>query len=150
MTPTISAFESILNHTHSGLRWVALILLILAIFYAFTAKKFEKKHKMITLFAMVTFHLQFVIGIVQYFLSEKVTFTAGWMKNPLHRFYGMEHLIGMLLAIVLITIGYSKSKRKENDADKFKTIRLFYLIGFILILLFIPWPFRINLGGGWF
>ncbi len=150
MTTTISTFESILNHTHSGLRWVALILLIIAIFYAFTAKKFEKKHKMITLFAMVTLHLQFVIGIVQYFLSEKVTFLAGWMKNPLHRFYGMEHLIGMLLAIVLITIGYSKSKRKENDADKFKTIRLFYLIGFILILLFIPWPFRINLGGGWF
>ncbi len=150
MTPTISTFESILNHTHSGLRWVALILLILAVFYAFTAKKFEKKHKMITLFAMVTLHLQFVIGIVQFFLSEKVTFAAGWMKNSLHRFYGMEHLIGMLLAIVLITIGYSKSKRKENDADKFKTIRLFYLIGFILILLFIPWPFRINLGGGWF
>lgn len=150
MTPTISTFENILNHTHSGLRWVALILLILAIFYAFTAKKFEKKHKMIALFAMVTLHLQFVIGIVQYFLSEKVTFAAGWMKNPLHRFYGMEHLIGMLLAIVLITIGYSKSKRKENDADKFKTIRWFYLIGFILILLFIPWPFRINLGGGWF
>ncbi len=150
MTSTISTFESILNHTHSGLRWVALILLILAIFYAFTAKKFEKKHKMITLFAMVTLHLQFVIGIVQYLSKVKQFYVSGWITDTWKRFYGMEHFMGMLLAIVLITIGYSKSKRKENDADKFKTIRLFYLIGFILILLFIPWPFRLKLNGGWF
>ena len=140
----------IINHLHSGLRWIALILLIWAIYNAFTAKRFEKKHKMINLFAMVCLHIQLVIGLIQYFTSSKVQFTAEWMKNPLLRFYGMEHLAGMLLAIILITIGYSKAKRKENDADKFKAIRLFYSIGLIIILLSIPWPFRANLGGGWF
>lgn len=140
----------IINHLHSGLRWVALILLIWAIVNAFSAKHFEKKHKMVNLFALVTLHIQLVIGLIQYFMSSKVQFIEGWMKNPLLRFYGMEHLIGMLLAITLITIGYSRAKRKENDADKFKVIRLFYTLGFVLILLFIPWPFRTILGGGWF
>jgi len=140
----------IINHLHSGLRWVALILLIWAIANAFSAKHFEKKHKLINLFAMVTLHIQLVIGLIQYFTSAKVQFSAGWMENKLLRFYGMEHLAGMLLAIILITIGYSKAKRKVNDADKFKVIRLFYSIGLIIILLSIPWPFRANLGGGWF
>lgn len=139
-----------INHAHSGLRWVALILLIWAIANAFSANKYEKKHKMVNLFALGVLHIQLLIGLIQYFMSSKVQFIEGWMKNPLLRFYGMEHLIGMLLAITLITIGYSRAKRKENDADKFKVIRLFYTLGFVLILLFIPWPFRTILGGGWF
>ncbi len=145
-----NSFLTILNHSHSGLRWLVLLFLIIAIFYAFTATKFEKKHKMILLFSLITVHLQLIIGLIQYTLSEKVQFIEGWMKNPLLRFYGMEHLVGMLLAIILITIGYSKVKRKENDAEKFKVIRIYYTIGFLLILLFIPWPFRTILGGAWF
>jgi NADH:ubiquinone oxidoreductase subunit 2 (subunit N) len=143
--------NSILTHAHSGLRWVAIILLLLAIVNAFTAKSFEKKHKMINLFTMITLHTQLIIGLVQYFItSGKVKFFDGWMKEAAFRFYGMEHLMGMLIAIVLITLGYSKSKRGTTDSEKFKPIKLFYLIGFILILASIPWPFRTALGGSWF
>ena len=143
--------NSILTHAHSGLRWVAIILLLLAIVNAFTAKSFEKKHKMINLFTMITLHTQLIIGLVQYFItSGKVKFFDGWMKEAAFRFYGMEHLMGMLIAIVLITVGYSKSKRGTTDSEKFKPIKLFYLIGFILIIASIPWPFRTALGGSWF
>jgi NADH:ubiquinone oxidoreductase subunit 2 (subunit N) len=143
--------NSILTHAHSGLRWVAIILLLLAIINAFTSKTFEKKHKMINLFTMITLHTQLIIGFVQYFItSGKVKFFDGWMKEAAFRFYGMEHLMGMLIAIVLITVGYSKSKRGTTDSEKFKPIKLFYLIGFILIIASIPWPFRTALGGSWF
>lgn len=143
--------NSILNHAHSGLRWVVLILLILAIANAFTAKTYEKKHKMINLFALITVHTQLLTGLVQYFLtSSKTNFSSGWMKVEMYRFYGMEHLVGMLIAIVLITMGYSKSKKAVTDAEKFKKIKVFYLIGLILILASIPWPFRTALGGSWF
>jgi hypothetical protein len=143
--------NSILTHAHSGLRWVAIILLLLAIVNAFTSKTFEKKHKMINLFTMITLHTQLIIGLIQYFItSGKVKFFDGWMKEAAYRFYGMEHLLGMLIAIVLITVGYSKSKRGATDAEKFKSIKVFYLIGFILILASIPWPFRTALGGSWF
>lgn len=143
--------NSILTHAHSGLRWVALILLILAIVNAFTAKTYEKKHRMINLFAMVSLHTQLLIGLIQYFgTSTKVQFIEGWMKSPLLRFYGMEHILLMIIAIVLVTIGHSKSKKGTTPEEKFKPVKLFYLIGLILILAGIPWPFREVLGGGWF
>ena len=135
---------------HSGLRWIALLLLIFAIFNAFTAKSYEKKHRMVNLFTMITFHTQLVLGIILYFLSDKVQFTEGWMKQAMYRFYGMEHLTGMLLAIIAITIGHSKSKKGADAAAKFKAIKLWYVLALILVVAFIPWPFRTELAAGWF
>jgi hypothetical protein len=135
---------------HSGLRWIALLLLLLAIINAFTAKNYEKKHRLVNLFTMITFHTQLVLGIILYFLSDKVQFTEGWMKQAMYRFYGMEHLTGMLLAIIAITIGHSKSKKGADAAAKFKAIKLWYVLALILVVAFIPWPFRTELGAGWF
>ena len=135
---------------HSGLRWIALLLLLLAIISAFTAKNYEKKHRLVNLFSMITFHTQLVLGIILYFLSDKVQFTEGWMKQAMYRFYGMEHLTGMLLAIIAITIGHSKSKKAADAASKFKAIKLWYVLALILVVAFIPWPFRTELGAGWF
>jgi membrane protein DedA with SNARE-associated domain len=99
---------------------------------------------------MVILHLQLIMGLILYFISPKVKFFEGWMKDAVYRFYGMEHLAGMLIAVVLITIGYSKSKRAKTAAEKFQPIKIFYLIGLIIILASIPWPFRAYLGGAWF
>ena len=144
----------ILKHTHSGLRWVALILLLLAIVNAFTSKTYEKKHKMINLFAMVTLHTQLLIGLGLYFISPRVQFVKGWMSSKvaegMYRFYNLEHILLMIIAIVLVTIGHSKSKKGATPEEKFKPIKLWYVIGLLLILAAIPWPFRTVLGGGWF
>jgi membrane protein DedA with SNARE-associated domain len=141
---------NILVSAHSGLRWIALVLLLLAIYNAFTAKEYEKKHRLVNMFAMISLHTQLLIGLVLYFTSDKVQFIEGWMKSPLLRFYGMEHLAGMLIAIVLVTIGHSKSKKATESSDKFKAIKIWYVLALILILAFIPWPFRTALGAGWF
>ena len=140
----------ILKHTHSGLRWVALILILLAIYNSITAKEFGKRQKLINLFSMVSLHTQLILGLVLYFNSPLVRFYQGWMKDAEDRFYGMEHVAGMLIAIALITVGYVKSKKGTTPAEIYKPIKLFYIIGLILILASIPWPFRANLGGGWF
>lgn len=141
---------NILVSTHSGLRWIALILLLMAIYNAFIAKNYEKKHRLVNMFAMISLHTQLLIGLALYFTSAKVQFTEGWMKEAMYRFYGMEHLMGMLIAIVLVTIGHSKSKKATESAAKFKAIKLWYVLALILILAFIPWPFRTALGAGWF
>jgi len=142
----------ILKHTHSGLRWVALILILWAIFNSITAKEFTKREKLVNLFSMVSLHTQLILGLILYFISDKVKFFDGWMKEPtgIYRFYGIEHLAGMIIAIALITVGYVKSKKGNSPAEIYKPIKLFYIIGLILILASIPWPFRANLGGGWF
>jgi len=138
---------------HSGLRWVVLFLLIFAIFNAISGKKrgsYVKKDKLINLFTMISLHTQLLIGLVLYFLSDKVSFTKGWMKEPLLRFYGMEHFLMMMIAIVLVTIGRKKAEKLEDVASKHKKIVTFYSIALILILVAIPWPFRTALGGAWF
>ena len=147
-------FVSILNHIHSGWRWVVLILLIWAIVNMYSGWKknrpYTDRDKKLGMFAMVSFHLQWVFGLVLYFTSPKVQFVEGFMKNTMLRFYGMEHIVAMTIAFVLITMGYSKAKRKEEARKKFKTQFVFYLIGLIIVLLSIPWPFRTALGAGWF
>ena len=141
-----------LTAAHSGLRWIVLILILAAIFNAIAAKssgKYEKKDKMLNLFAMVFLHIQLLLGIVLYFMSGKVSFAEGWMKDATTRFYGMEHVLIMLIAITLITIGRKKAEKASLAANKHAAIIKFYAIGLILILAGIPWPFR-NLGGSWF
>lgn len=145
---------SFLVHTHSGLRWIALILLVAAIVNAGLNMKsgnYLKKDKMLNLFAMVTMHVQLLIGGILYFMSAKVTFNEGWMKSPFFRFFGMEHVLGMVIAIVIITIGRKKAEKATDIIKKHKTIVIWYLIGLIIVFASIPWPFRTNLGvTSWF
>jgi uncharacterized membrane protein len=140
-----------LKHAHSGFRWVIIALLIFAIFNAFTRKNvYEKKDKMIYLFTMISLHVMLIIGLVLNFISPKVQYASGFMKDASLRFYGMEHLLGMILAIVIITVGRRKAENAIEAADKHKKIRTFYTIGLIIVLAMIPWPFRTALGGAWF
>lgn len=141
-----------LLHAHSGLRWIVLILLIMAIVNAFSKKKngtWEAKDKKLAMFAMTSLHLQFVLGLILYFISPKVSYTDGFMQNSVLRFFAVEHITIMLIAIAVISIGYSKAKKATDNAKKFGAVATFYLIGLLLILAGIPWPFR-NLGGAWF
>ena len=143
-----------LLHSHSGLRWIALILLVVAIINAARSQstgKYLKKDKMINLFAMVFMHIQLLIGLGLYFISPKVTFAEGWMKEALTRFFGMEHILLMLIAIIVITMGRSKAEKKlKGTRDKHRKIMVSYTIGLLLVLVSIPWPFREALGGAWF
>ena len=135
---------------HSGLRYVVLILLLAAIFRAFTKKTYTAGARKLNLFALIATHTQIMIGLVLYFTSEKVRFVSDMMSDTFSRFFAVEHIFGMILAAVFITIGYSKSKKAETPEAKNKKIALFYTLALILILASIPWPFREVLGGKWF
>lgn len=139
---------------HSGLRWIALILLIVAIANAAKSQasgRYEKKDKMINLFSMIVLHIQLLLGIGLMFMSGKVQYVEGWMKNSMFRFFGMEHVLLMVVAIAIITMGRSKAEKKlKGTRDKHRRILISYTIGLLLILAAIPWPFREVLGGQWF
>ena len=140
-----------LVHSHSGLRWLVLGLLIYAIYNAAVNKtSYEKRDKMINLFAMISLHIQLVLGLILYYTSGNVSFDSGWMKNAVTRFYGMEHLLGMLLAIIVVTVGRKMAEKQEEPEQKNKKILVWYTIGLFLILASIPWPFREALNGSWF
>lgn len=144
-----------LVHAHSGLRWIILILLLLAIINAgrsMSSGKYLKKDKLLNLFAMISLHIQLLLGFVLYFQSQKVVFADGWMKEPLTRFFGMEHLVLMLVGITVITIGRSRAEKKlEGTRNKHRAILISYTIGLLIILASIPWPFGhwATFGGQW-
>ena len=137
---------------------MVLALLVFAIVNAVIKRKsgkYEKSDKMLNLFAMVIVHIQVTIGTVLAFVSGKVNYGNNWMKakniNGVaeFRFFGMEHIIIMVLAAVLLTIGRKKAEKELDPAKKHKTILIWYTIGLLIILAGIPWPFR-GFTTGWF
>ena len=142
-----------IKHAHSGLRWVVLILLVAAIVKAAGKRRggtvYPGKDKL-ALFAFISTHLQLALGLILYlWLSPKVSFEPGAIKNAVTRFYTVEHLTGMIIGIAIITIGYLRAKRQAELNKGWKTIGTFYLIGLLVILVSIPWPFR-ELGAYWY
>lgn len=144
---------SILQHSHSGLRYVSLILLILLIATSIQAvlkgSTFTVTTRKLSFFATLSIHIQLLIGLALYFLSPKVIFNAATMKTELLRFFTMEHPLMMLIAIALITIGGVKAKRL-NSPKSHRTILIYCGIGFLVLMAGIPWPFREALSVGWF
>ncbi len=141
---------NMLKHAHSGLRWLLLAALIYAIIKGFQSWRNGKAfNKPSALIGLILTHVQLVIGLLLYFVYSPLMFGTAGLPHVITRFYTVEHLVTMLLAIILITIGYSRGKRKADATAAGKAVFVFYLIGMVLILLGIPWPFR-GLGAGWF
>ncbi len=123
-----------LLHTHSFLRYVVLILLLIAIFKALTAgaRIYTEGDRKLNLFTMISAHIQLVIGLILYFISPFRDFSK--MSDPIMRYWTIEHLTIMIVGLVLITIGHSKSKKAKDSHAKHKAIALFYSLGLIVIL----------------
>ena len=149
-----------IKHLHSGLRWIVLILALLAIVKAFMGMQkkstFTNSDNKIGLMLISFMDIQLIIGLVLYVFGplgfKNIQNMGGEvMKNPYTRFFAMEHLVGMLIAIVVFHVGRSKSKKAIDDASKHKKAFIFYLIGLLIILASIPWPFKAGFEGiGWF
>ncbi len=127
---------------HSGWAYLALLLLVVAVLNSaigFSSKKeFTAKDRKIALFGLIATHLQLVAGLILYFVSPLGL--AGFnMKDAALRLTSMEHPLINIIAIVLITIGWSKHKRQSDNTAKFKSILVGFGLGLLLILSRIPW-----------
>jgi len=121
--------------THSWLRYILLFLLVWAIFKAFQGKSSDAPfNNKLRLFVVIAAHLQLVIGLVMSGAHPD-------MKALMQGFMGQVHILGMIIAVVLITIGSAKAKRQATDQGKWQTMFTWFLISLILILVMIPWPF---------
>ncbi|MBD0723800.1 hypothetical protein B6A10_01255 [Flavobacterium sp. L1I52] len=128
---------------HSGWAYIALVLLVIAVvnaFIGFTAKKeFTAKDRKIAIFGLIGTHTQLLIGLVLYFVSPLGFTSLGQMSDKMLRLTSLEHPLINIIAITLITIGWSKHKKLTTSESKFKTFTIFYGLGLVLILSRIPW-----------
>ena len=115
-------------------------------------KPFTATDKKTGLFLLIASHTTLLIGLYQWItgpLGLKNIQAMGFgavMKDPVFRFYGVEHLTGMVIAVILITIGRGVSKKSIPDAAKHKKTFWFFFVALIIILISVPWPFRVGIG----
>ena len=139
---------SLLKNLHSYLAYLVLLVLILSILNAFIGKikgkDFESKDLRLSLYGLILSHIQLLIGLILYFVSPWFNQwsnlgVGGVMKAAQARLYLVEHPFTNIIAIILITIGWSLHKRQSDPGKKFLRISLFYGFGLLLLLSRIPW-----------
>ncbi|MEL7588264.1 MAG: hypothetical protein AAGU19_16260 [Prolixibacteraceae bacterium] len=137
-----------LLHLHNVLRWLiilaALIVLLKYFIGWFSQNKWRKSDHTLGIVFTGLIDLQFLTGIVLYFFVSPITKTAfqdfgAAMKNADLRFYAVEHALMMLIAVVLIHVGWSRSKKAVTDRAKFGRALVFFGLAYLLIMVSIPW-----------
>ncbi len=139
-----------LMHTHSVGRWIVLLLLIFAILNSLIAGKrpYIRTDNRLGLLLTIAADLMLLIGIYLWFTGPwgykqiETNGMAAVMKDPASRFFVVEHLAGMLIAIILIHIGKAQGRKAIGDRAKHRRTMIFYLVALLIILASIPWPFR--------
>lgn len=133
---------------HSILAAFVLIAIAMVVFNAVMSLKREEKFKAgdrkLGLIALILTHTQLLVGLVAYYVSDwytamKLVGMGNAMKNAELRLMSVEHPLMMIVAIALITVGWSRHKKLVEDKAKFKSFAIFYGIALVVILSRIPW-----------
>jgi len=138
---------AILKTVHSYWAFLVLILLIGIVINSligrFSGRLFSSKDLRISLLGLIFSHIQLLIGFILYFVSpwfdQFSQLGMGIMKNAESRLYLIEHPLINIIAIILITMGWSMHKRQSDSSKKFLRIALFYGLGLLFLLTRIPW-----------
>lgn len=139
---------------HSLLRWVVLLDVGLCVAMSAMALKslpeWRPGHKMLTMAAMIAADLQLLIGALVWQQSAVVQAgradMAAAMKDPVMRFYTVEHAAMMILAAAALHVGYAKAKRASDGAAAHKAVVMGYGLALVIMIAAVPWPFRAAIG----
>src|SRR5687768_4485281 len=127
-----------LLHTHSFLRYIVLVLLIVVIIQSLMGwlnrKPYGALDNRMGLFLFIATHTQLLVGLILFFVSPFVQFSGAAMKDPSTRYWLVEHNTAMIIAIVLITLARSTSKRMTDAQAKHKRMFIFNTIALAIIL----------------
>jgi len=143
--------DAILQSAHNILRWAVVLFGVLSLFTGLRGlngkRNFTDGDKRTALFFLISCDIQLVLGLALYFTKGYYRNFSGGdmgsiMKDSIQRFWTIEHFIGMLLAIIIVHVGYSGIKGNRSHGAKFRRLFWCTLIALIIIALMVPWPFR--------
>lgn len=142
MYPTLLAL-------HSLVRWIVLVFIVYSVYRVLVGfiknKTFSKTDNAFRHWTATVAHIQLIIGVTLYTQSPIVKYfwtdTKITIENLDLTFYGIIHLVLMLTAITLLTIGSALAKRKATDKEKFGTMLIWFSIALFIIFISIPWAF---------
>ena len=137
---------SLLLDVHNILRWGVLIGGLYAITKAILGvtqkREFTASENRAQIIFVMFCHTQLLIGLILYFVSPVVkgALASGEvMKNAAYRFVAVEHITTMVIAVVLIQVGRTLSKKAPDAMAKHKKALIFFSLGMLLILAMVPW-----------
>lgn len=129
----------VLLQTHSFLRFLVLIFLIIVIVKAYMGmsgkKPYGKLDNMLGLTLFSLTHTQLLLGLILYTQSPWVKLSGDSMKDPGLRYWTVEHASLMLIAIVLITLARTTAKKLADDDAKQRRILVFNTLAFVFIMM---------------
>ena len=138
----------IIKFIHTYWAYLVLIILVISTLNAlikfFGSKPFGPFDFRVSLFTLIVAHIQLLIGIVLFFVSPYFSYLTNTgignvMKDTALRSNIVEHPLTMIIAVIFITMGYSKHKKKLTSKAKFKSLAIFYTLALVLVLAKIPW-----------
>lgn len=128
-------FYNILKSAHSGWRYIVFVLLVIAVIQAlagwFGKKPYTEGNRKLNVFTLISAHIQLVFGLILYFVSPLTKMAS---SEAIGRYWKMEHISMMILAIILITVGNAKSKKVDAALSKHKTIAIFFGIALVIVV----------------
>ncbi len=137
-----------LLQVHNILRWLVLILGLIAIIKALGGwqgnKPFTKGDNLVNVLFIASVHTQLLVGVLLYFVFSPIAQQAfsnfgDAMRSASLRFWAVEHITGMVIAVVVAQVGRIRSKKANSDLLKHKRAFIFYGIALLIMLAFIPW-----------
>jgi uncharacterized membrane protein len=124
--------------THSSIRYVVLALLLIVILKSLMGwlgkKPFTSADNKLALFLLISSHIQLLVGLFLYSQSAFVQFNSSTMKDKMTRYWSVEHITMMIIAIILITAAKSSLKRLTTDESKHKRLFIFNTIALIIVI----------------
>ncbi|MDP4285278.1 MAG: hypothetical protein Q8891_12700 [Bacteroidota bacterium] len=142
---------------HNLFRWLILLFAFWTLFTAISGisakREYTKSDGRANFFFMLGMDIQFLIGMILYFSGvwfERLKHLGENMKDPMLRFFTLEHGFLMIIAWILVHIGRATVKKAPTSQAKFKKTLVFFGIALLLILIAIPWPFREAVARPWF
>jgi hypothetical protein len=133
---------------HNILRWVVLIAGFLAIGRAligwFGKKEWSKQDRLFGLVFTSAVDIQLLLGVLLYFVLSPITkgafsdFGTAMGINDI-RFFAVEHVFYMVLALIFAHLGSSLPKRVEDAVSKHKRAALWFSLALLIIIAGTPW-----------
>ncbi len=138
---------------HSLNRFILLALLLIVIVRAFMGMQsksaFTSTDNKLSLFLFISTHTQLLLGLILYFVSPIVIFSGASMKDPIARYWLVEHLVGMIIAIVVISVARVFLKKLSDDTAKHKRMFIFNAIALVVIIVMVMLSQRGFFGVSW-
>lgn len=142
---------------HDLIRWLILLFALWTVISAISGlaskRDYTSADSRSNFFFMLSMDIQLLIGLILYFTNgwfESLKHIGESMKDPMVRFFTIEHSVMMIIAWILVHAGRVSVKKASTSQSKFKKSLLFFGIALLIILFAIPWPFREAIARPWF